>query len=162
MMLASGVSPVAEMRAAGIAVGLGTDGPAGSNNDLDLMEEMDLTAKLAKISKMDPLAMNAKAVVEMATIEGARAIHLEKEIGSLEPGKKADLILIDLDKPNAVPIYDIYAALAYALKGSDVRTVVIGGNVVMRDRKLLTINEDQVLAKALEYKISVAKSLDMK
>jgi len=162
MMLASGVSPVAEMRAAGIAVGLGTDGPAGSNNDLDLMEEMDLTAKLAKISKMDPLAMNAKAVVEMATIEGARALHLEKEIGSLEPGKKADLILIDLDKPNAVPIYDIYAALAYALKGSDVRTVVIGGKVVMRDRKLLTINEDQVLAKAREYKISVAKSLDMK
>jgi len=162
MMLASGVSPVAEMRAAGIAVGLGTDGPAGSNNDLDLMEEMDLTAKLAKISKMDPLAMNAKAVVEMATIEGARAVHLEKEIGSLEPGKKADLILIDLDKPNAVPIYDIYAALAYALKGSDVRTVVIGGKVVMRDRKLLTINEDQVLARAREYKISVAKSLDMK
>jgi 5-methylthioadenosine/S-adenosylhomocysteine deaminase len=162
MMLASGVSPVAEMRAAGIAVGLGTDGPAGSNNDLDLMEEMDLTAKLAKISKMDPLAMNAKAVVEMATIEGARAVHLEKEIGSLEPGKKADLILIDLDKPNAVPIFDIYAALAYALKGSDVRTVVIGGKVVMRDRNLLTINEDQVLAKAREYKISVAKSLDMK
>ena len=162
MMLASGVSPVAEMRAAGIAVGLGTDGPAGSNNDLDLMEEMDLTAKLAKISKMDPLAMNAKAVVEMATIEGARAVHLEKEIGSLEPGKKADLILIDLDKPNAVPIYDIYAALAYALKGSDVRTVVIGGKVVMRDRKLLTINEDEVLARAREYKISVAKSLDMK
>jgi 5-methylthioadenosine/S-adenosylhomocysteine deaminase len=162
MMLASGVSPVAEMRAAGIAVGLGTDGPAGSNNDLDLMEEMDLSAKLAKISKMDPLAMNAKAVVEMATIEGARAVHLEKEIGSLEPGKKADLILIDLDKPNAVPIFDIYAALAYALKGSDVRTVVIGGKVVMRDRRLLTINEDQVLAKAREYKISVAKSLDMK
>src|SRR5882672_2547250 len=161
MMLASGVSPVAEMRAAGIAVGLGTDGPAGSNNDLDLMEEMDLTAKLAKISKMDPLAMNAKAVVEMATIEGARAVHLEKEIGSLEPGKKADLILIDLDKPNAVPIYDIYAALAYALKGSDVRTVIIGGKVVMRDCKLLTINEDQVLAKAREYKTSVAKSLDM-
>src|SRR5882672_1946923 len=161
MMLASGVSPVAEMRAAGIAVGLGTDGPAGSNNDLDLMEEMDLTAKLAKISKMDPLAMNAKAVVEMATIEGARAVHLEKEIGSLEPGKKADLILIDLDKPNAVPIYDIYAALAYALKGSDVRTVIIGGKVVMRDRKLLTINEPEVLAKAREYKTSIAKSLDM-
>ena len=161
MMLASGVSPVAEMRAAGIAVGLGTDGPAGSNNDLDLMEEMDLTAKLAKISKMDPLAMNAKAVVEMATIEGARAVHLEKEIGSLEPGKKADLILIDLDKPNAVPIYDIYAALAYALKGSDVRTVIIGGKVVMRDRKLLTINKPEVLAKAREYKTSIAKSLDM-
>jgi len=162
MMLASGVSPVAEMRAAGVAVGLGTDGPAGSNNDLDLMEEMDLTAKLAKITKMDPLAMNAKAVVEMATIEGARAIHLEKEIGSLEPGKKADIILIALDRPNAVPMYDIYAALAYALKGSDVSTVIIGGKEVMRDHKLLTINEPEVLAKAREYKTTIAKSLDMK
>ena len=161
MMLASGVSPVAEMRAAGVAVGLGTDGPAGSNNDLDLMEEMDLTAKLAKITKMDPLAMDAKAVVEMATIDGARAIHLEKEIGSLEPGKKADLILIDLNEPNAVPMYDVYAALVYALKGSDVQTVIIGGKVVMRDRKLLTLNEPEILAKAREYKKSVAKSLDM-
>jgi 5-methylthioadenosine/S-adenosylhomocysteine deaminase len=97
----------------------------------------------------------------MATIEGARAVHLEKEIGSLEAGKKADIILIDLDKPNAVPIYDVYAALAYALKGSDVRTVIIGGKIVMRDRKLLTINEDQVLTKAREYKTTVAKSLEM-
>src|SRR6185437_3372954 len=101
MMIASGVAPVPEERAAGIAVGLGTDGPAGSNNDLDLMEEIDLAAKLAKISKMDPLALNAKAVVEMATIDGARALHMEKEIGSLEAGKKADLILISLDEPNA-------------------------------------------------------------
>ena len=162
MMLASGVSPVAEMRAAGVAVGLGTDGPAGSNNDLDLMEEMDLTAKLAKINKMDPLAMNAKAVVEMATIEGAHAVHLEKEIGSLEPGKKADIILIDLDRPNAVPMYDVYAALAYALKGSDVSTVIIGDKPVMRDRKLLTLNEPEILANAREYQQSVAKSLDMK
>ena len=90
MMIASGVSPVPEMRAAGVAVGLGTDGPAGSNNDLDLMEEIDLAAKLAKITKMNPLAPDAKAVVEMATIDGARAMHLEKEIGSLEVGKKAD------------------------------------------------------------------------
>jgi 5-methylthioadenosine/S-adenosylhomocysteine deaminase len=159
MMLASGVSPVAEMRAAGVAVGLGTDGPAGSNNDLDLMEEMDLAAKLAKITKMDPLALNAKAVVEMATIEGARALHMEKEIGSLESGKKADLIIISLDEPNAVPMYDVYAQLAYALKGSDVETVVIGGRVVMRDRKLLTVNEEQAMAKAREYKKSVAASL---
>ena len=107
MMLASGVSPVPEMRAAGVAVGLGTDGPAGSNNDLDLMEEMDLAAKLAKITKMDPLALNAKAVVEMATIDGAKALHMEKEIGSLEKGKKADLVLISLDEPNAVPMYDV-------------------------------------------------------
>src|SRR5271155_867270 len=100
MMLASRVASVPELRTAGVAVGLGTDGPAGSNNDLDLMEEIDLAAKLAKITKMSPLALNAPAVVEMATIEGARALHMEKEIGSLDVGKKADLILISLDKPN--------------------------------------------------------------
>jgi 5-methylthioadenosine/S-adenosylhomocysteine deaminase len=161
MMLASGVAPVAAMRTAGVAVGLGTDGPAGSNNDLDLMEEMDLAAKLAKITKMDPLALNAKAVVEMATIEGARALHMEKEIGSLEAGKKADFILISLDEPNAVPMYDLYAQLAYALKGSDVETVVIGGRVVMRDRKLLTVKEEEVMAKAREYKKTVAASLGL-
>jgi 5-methylthioadenosine/S-adenosylhomocysteine deaminase len=159
MMLASGVAPVVEERAAGIAVGLGTDGPAGSNNDLDLMEEMDLAAKLQKITKMDPRALGAKSVVEMATIEGARALHMEKEIGSLEVGKKADIILISLEEPNAVPMYDIYAQLAYALKGSDVETVVIGGRIVMRDKKLLTLNEPEILAKGREYGAKVAASL---
>src|SRR3984893_13049614 len=161
MMIASGVSPVAEMRAAGIPVGLGTDGPAGSNNDLDLMEEIDLAAKLAKITKMDPLALNAKAVVEMATIDGARALHMEKEIGSLEAGKKADVILISLDEPNAVPMYDIYAQVAYALKGSDVETVLISGRIVMSNRKLLTVNEEEAMAKAREYKKTIAASLGM-
>ena len=159
MMLASGVAPVIEERAAGVAVGLGTDGPAGSNNDLNLMEEMDLAAKLQKITKVDPRALGAKAVVEMATIEGARALHMEKEIGSLETGKKADLILIGLDAPNAVPMYDVYAQLAYALKGSDVETVIIGGRLVMRDRKLLTVDEPSVIAKAKEFKGKVEASL---
>jgi 5-methylthioadenosine/S-adenosylhomocysteine deaminase len=161
MMIASGVSPVPEMRAEGIAVGLGTDGPAGSNNDLDLMEEIDLAAKLAKITKMSPLALNAKAVVEMATIDGARALHMEKEIGSLEPGKKADFVVISLDKPNAVPMYDVYAQVAYALKASDVETVVIGGRTVMRDRKLLTVDEEATVRKAREYRKSVAVSLGL-
>ncbi len=161
MMLASGVSPVPEMRVAGVAVGLGTDGPAGSNNDLDIMEEMDLAAKLAKITKGDPLALNAKATVEMATIDGARALHMEKEIGSLEAGKKADLVLLDLDKPNAVPMYEVYAQIAYALKGSDVSTVIIGGKPVMRDRKLLTVNEAEAIAKAQDYKKKIAASLGM-
>ncbi len=161
MMIASGVAPVPEMRSAGIAVGLGTDGPAGSNNDLDLMEEIDLAAKLAKITKMDPLALNARAVVEMATIDGARALHMEKEIGSLEAGKKADLILIGLDEPNAVPMYDIYAQIAYSLKGSDVETVMIAGRIVMRERKLLTIDEPRVLEKAREYRKSISASLGM-
>jgi 5-methylthioadenosine/S-adenosylhomocysteine deaminase len=159
MMLASGVAPVIEERAAGIAVGLGTDGPAGSNNDLDLMEEMDLAAKLQKITKVDPRALGAKAVVEMATIEGAKAVHLEKEIGSLEAGKKADIILIGLDTPNAVPMYDVYSQLAYALKASEVETVIIGGRVVMRDRKLQTIKEEEVLAKAREYGKRIEASL---
>jgi 5-methylthioadenosine/S-adenosylhomocysteine deaminase len=159
MMLASGVSPVPELRAAGVAVGLGTDGPAGSNNDLDLMEEMDLAAKLQKITKMNPLALGAKAVVEMATIDGAKALHMEKEIGSLEAGKKADVIVISLNEPNAVPMYDVYAQLAYALKGNDVETVVIGGRVVMREHQLLTVKEDEAIAKAREYQKKVAESL---
>jgi 5-methylthioadenosine/S-adenosylhomocysteine deaminase len=161
MMIASGVAPVPEMRASGIAVGLGTDGPAGSNNDLDLMEEIDLAAKLAKITRMNPLALNAPAVVAMATIDGARALHMEKEIGSLETGKKADLIVIDLNEPNAVPMYDVYAQIAYSLKASDVETVMIGGQVVMRDRKLLTVDEPAAMAKAREYRKSVAASLGM-
>ena len=159
MMLASGVSPVPELRAAGVAVGLGTDGPAGSNNDLDLMEEMDLAAKLQKITKMNPLALGAKPVVEMATIDGAKALHMEKEIGSLEAGKKADVIVISLNEPNAVPMYDVYAQLAYALKGNDVETVVIGGRVVMREHQLLTVKEDEAIAKAREYQKKVAASL---
>jgi len=125
------------------------------------MEEIDLAAKLAKISKMSPLALNALAVVEMATIDGARALHMEKEIGSLEKGKKADLILISLDEPNAVPMYDVYAQIAYALKGSDVETVIIGGRLVMHDHKLLTVNEPEAIAKAREYQKSVAASLGM-
>jgi 5-methylthioadenosine/S-adenosylhomocysteine deaminase len=161
MMIASGVSPVPEMRAAGLAVVLGTDGPAGGNNDLDLMEEIDLAAKLAKISKMNPLALGAKDVVAMATIDGARALHMEKEIGSLEAGKKADLALISLNEPNAVPMYDIYAQIAYSLKRSDVEDVVIGGRVVMRDRNLLTVDEPAVIEKARQYGAAVKKSLGM-
>jgi 5-methylthioadenosine/S-adenosylhomocysteine deaminase len=161
MMLASGVSPVPDMRTAGVAVGLGTDGPAGSNNDLDLMEEIDLAAKLAKITRMDPRALSAKDVVAMATIDGARALHMEKEIGSLETGKKADVVLISLDEPNAVPMYDIYSQIAYSLKASDVETLIIGGRVVMRDRKLLTVDEPAVIDKAREYGASVKKSLGM-
>jgi 5-methylthioadenosine/S-adenosylhomocysteine deaminase len=159
MMLASGVAPVTEMRAAGVNVGLGTDGVAGSNNDMDLMEEMDLAAKLAKITKMDPRALNAETALEMATIGGAKALHMEKEIGSLEKGKKADLVVIGLDEPNAVPMYDVYSQVVYALKGSDVETVVIGGRMVMRDKKLLTINETEAIAKAREYGKRVADSL---
>ena len=159
MMLASGVAPVVEERAAGMRVGLGADSPAGSNNDLNLMEEMDLAAKLQKVTKMDPQALGAKGALEMATIEGARALHMEMEIGSLEPGKKADMIVLTLDVPNAVPMYDVYSQIVYALKASEVKTVIIGGRTVLTGGKVLTVDEARVVEKAREYGKKIADSL---
>jgi len=159
MMLASGVAPVVDQRAAGMRVGLGTDGPAGSNNDLDMMEEMDLAAKLQKTYRVDPRALGAKGALEMATIEGARALHMEKEIGSLETGKKADFVVLNLNLPNAVPMFDVYSQIVYALKASEVETVVVGGKTVMKDGKVLTVDEAKAIAKAGEYGKQVASSL---
>jgi 5-methylthioadenosine/S-adenosylhomocysteine deaminase len=159
MMLASGVAPVVDQRAAGMRVGLGTDGPAGSNNDLDMMEEMDLAAKLQKTYRVDPRALGAKGAMEMATIEGARALHMEKQIGSLETGKKADFVILTLDVPNAVPMYDVYSQIVYALKASEVQTVVVAGKTLLKDGKLLTIDEPAAIAKAKEYGQKVAASL---
>lgn len=159
MMLASGVAPVVDQRAAGMRVGLGTDGPAGSNNDLNMMEEMDLAAKLQKSYRVDPRALGAKGALEMATIEGARALHMEKEIGSIETGKKADFVVLTLDVPNAVPIYDVYSQIVYALKASEVQTVVVGGKPLLRDGKLLTVDEAAAIVKAREYGARIAASL---
>jgi 5-methylthioadenosine/S-adenosylhomocysteine deaminase len=159
MMLASGVAPVVDQRAAGMRVGLGTDGPAGSNNDLNMMEEMDLAAKLQKTYRVDPRALGAQGALEMATIEGARALHMEKEIGSLEPGKKADFVILSLDAPNAVPMYDVYSQIVYALKASDIETVVVGGKPLLRGGKLLTVDEHQAIVKAREYGKKVESSL---
>jgi 5-methylthioadenosine/S-adenosylhomocysteine deaminase len=158
MKTAAGVMPVLEMREAGIAVGLATDG-AASDNDQDLFEEMDLATKLQKISRMDPRALPAEQVVEMATIEGARAIHLEKQIGSLEPGKKADLIIVDVNAPHATPMYSVYSEIVFALKANDVRTVVIAGRVIMEEQKMLTLNEEEILKKANEYQKKILASL---
>jgi 5-methylthioadenosine/S-adenosylhomocysteine deaminase len=159
MMLASGVAPVVDQRAAGMRLGLGTDGPSGSNNDLDMMEEMDLAAKLQKTYRVDPRALGAKGALEMATIEGARALHMEREIGSLETGKKADFVILNLDVPNAVPMFDVYSQIVYALKASEVETVVVGGKPVMKGGKVLTVDEGQAIAKAVEYGKQVAASL---
>jgi 5-methylthioadenosine/S-adenosylhomocysteine deaminase len=158
MKTAAGVMPVPEMLAAGEPIGVATDG-AASNNNQDLFEEMDLAAKLQKVTRMEPRALPAKQVVEMATINGARALHMGKMIGSLEPGKKADLILVDTEAPHAVPMYDVYSEIVYALKASDVRTVVIAGKIVMKDRQMLTLDEKEILAKAQEYKAKIAASL---
>jgi 5-methylthioadenosine/S-adenosylhomocysteine deaminase len=156
--LASGVAPVPRMRRAGVRLGLGTDGPA-SNNDLDLFEEIDLALKLHKITTGDPAALTARDGVEMATLGGARALHLEKEIGSLEPGKRADLIVLATDAPSAQPMYDVYSHLAYALKGTDVVTTVVEGQVLMEDRRLLTLDTAAIAARAREYRARIAAAL---
>ena len=162
MKLASGAAPVVELLKRGIAVGLGPDGPAGSNNDFDLLEEADLAAKLQKLVRNDPEALPAKQAFEMATIGGARALGLDKEIGSVETGKRADLITIDLDVPNAVPMYDVYSQLVYALKGGNVQDVVVNGREVVRDRRCLTLDRQAVMAKAREYGLQVSKSVQQK
>jgi 5-methylthioadenosine/S-adenosylhomocysteine deaminase len=159
MMLASGVAPLQALLSGGVRLGLGTDGPAGSNNDLDMMEEMDLAAKLQKITRMDPQALSAKQAVEMATIGGARALHMENEIGSLEVGKKADLIVISLDEANAVPLYDVYSQIVYALKASDVQDTIVGGRIVMQNGRVLTLDETAIIAKARELGTQVKQSL---
>jgi len=155
MKLAAGVMPVVEMLAAGNRVGLATDG-AASNNSQDIFDEMDLAAKLQKIARMDPRVLPAKQALEMATIGGARALHLENRIGSLEDGKRADLILVDTNGPHATPMYNVYSQLVYALKGSDVKTVVIDGKLVMEDRRMLTLNEEEILEKAHAYQRRVS------
>src|SRR5437762_6006019 len=136
MKLASGVAPIVRMRALGIAVGLGPDGPAGSNNDLNMFEEMDLAAKLQKAITQDPQSLPAAAAFEMATMGGARALGMEKEIGSLEQGKRADMIVVRLDQPHAVPMYEPVSPMGYALKASDVRDVMVHGKQLVRDRQL--------------------------
>jgi len=162
MKLASGTSPVVDLISAGVPEGLGTDG-AASNNDLDMFEEMDLAAKQQKLARMDPRALPAEQVVAMATINGARALHMEKEIGSLEAGKKADVILIRTDAPHDTPQYamkdSVYSELVFALKASDVDSVIIGGRLVMEHRRMLTLDEPAILAHARDYAKKVSASL---
>ena len=161
MKLAAGVAPVPAMIKAGVAVGLGTDG-AASNNDVDMWEEIDTAAKLHKLNSKDPTALNAREALEMATIRGARAIHQEKEIGSLESGKRADLILVDMTAVHQTPLYNVYSQLVYATKASDVQTVMINGRLVMENRRVLTIDQRAVLAKANQYRDQIRKSISMK
>jgi 5-methylthioadenosine/S-adenosylhomocysteine deaminase len=159
MKLASGAAPAGRMLALGIHVGLGTDGVAGANNALDMFLEMDLAAKLQKVIAMDPRALPATTALEMATIGGARVLGMEREIGSLEPGKRADMILVRLDRPNAVPLYDAISQMVYALKAGDVRDVMVNGKPVVSDGRILTLDEGAVLEKAEEYRAKIAASL---
>jgi 5-methylthioadenosine/S-adenosylhomocysteine deaminase len=152
---ASGVAPVPALLAAGVAVGLGTDGSA-SNNDLSLWEEMDTAAKLAKVTSGDPKVLPARTALAMATRLGAGAVGLQKEIGSLEVGKRADLILVRTDSLHQIPNYDPYSLLVYATKACDVDTVVIDGELVMAAGRVLTMNESAVRERVAAYQTRIA------
>jgi 5-methylthioadenosine/S-adenosylhomocysteine deaminase len=158
MKLASGVMPVVDLLTAGVPVGLATDS-AASNNNQDLFQEINVAAKLQKVTRMDPRALPARQVVEMATIGGARALHLDKQIGSLEVGKQADVVLIGTGATHSTPMYNVYSQLVYALNAHDVLTVVIAGKIVMEVRVMMTMDKPAILAKAHEYQRKVAASL---
>ena len=144
MKLAAGVAPVPLMLEKGIAVGLGTDGSA-SNNDLDLFQEMDLSAKVHKATLLDPTVMSAETVLKMATIEGARVLGMDRLIGSVEVGKQADIIILDMNQPHLTPLYNPYSQIVYAARGGDVKTSIIDGKPVMENRRLLTMDLPAVM-----------------
>ena len=159
MKLASGAAPVSAERKAGIAVGLGTDGVAGSNNDLDMWEAMDFAGKLAKVSSMDPTALPAKDLLRMATLEGARAMKMDDRIGSLEAGKRADLVAVDLGKARTSPVWDLYSTLVYAVKESDVTLTMVDGRVLWDGVRVRTLDEAKVVRDAEAWRKKVAASL---
>jgi 5-methylthioadenosine/S-adenosylhomocysteine deaminase len=147
MKLASGTAPVPGYLAAGVAIGLGTDG-AASNNDLDMFDAMRTASLLHKLQTGDPRAVGARTALEMATIGGARALGMGDQLGSLEPGKRADVIVDAMDAARQTPMYDPISHLVYTTRGDDVRTTIVHGRVLMRNRKVLTLNEASVLAEA--------------
>lgn len=147
LKLSSGIAPIPEMLKAGVKVSLGTDG-AASNNDLNIIGEMSTVAKVHKAISKNPTVLDAKTVLLMATRWGAEAIGMGNLIGSLEQGKNADMILIDIKKPNLVPIYNIYSHIVYSLSPSDIDTVIINGKVIMENRCVITIDEEETINKA--------------
>jgi 5-methylthioadenosine/S-adenosylhomocysteine deaminase len=154
MKLASGVAPLSKYAAAGVPLGLGTDG-AASNNDLDMFEAMRQTALLAKLATRDPTAVPAAAALAMATIGGARALGMEQQIGSLEPGKRADLISVSMSAARQTPLYDPISHLVYVTRGDDVRTTIVNGRILMLNRHLLTLDRTSVLNDAIAESVRV-------
>ncbi|MBW2609697.1 MAG: amidohydrolase [Deltaproteobacteria bacterium] len=144
MKLSSGVARVSEMVKMGLTVGIGTDGCA-SNNNLDLFQEMDTAAKLGKVFTVDPVDMDARTVLRMATSRGAKIMGLEKETGSIEKGKKADIIVVDMDRPHLVPLYDPISTLVYSASGADVKDVIVNGRILMKDRIFLTLDQEEIM-----------------
>jgi len=137
----------ADMLAAGVNVALGTDG-AATNNDLDMWGEMQTAALLQKGLLFDSTALPASQALQMATVNGARALGLGDKIGSLEPGKRADIILVDFDRPHLTPLFDLYSHLVYAVNKADVQTVIINGQMVMQNRQVLTLDETAIKTEA--------------
>ena len=147
LKLASGVAKVRELLDLGISVGLGTDG-AASNNSLDMFETMKMASLLQKLRYRDPTALPSQTALKLATVHGAEALGLEKMVGSLEVGKKADIILVNMKRANLIPLHDLSANLVYSAHGSDVDTAIVNGRIIMANRKVQTVNEDEVLKKA--------------
>jgi 5-methylthioadenosine/S-adenosylhomocysteine deaminase len=158
LKLAAGIAPVPTMLQANLAIGLGTDG-AASNNDLSMFEEMDTAAKIHKTNGQNPQLVSAREALAMATIGGARAINLDKEIGSLEIGKLADIVVVDLGSTHQQPVYNLYSTLVYATKSDDVETTIVNGRVVMRQGRVLTINAPVVQQKVAQYQRQILQSL---
>jgi 5-methylthioadenosine/S-adenosylhomocysteine deaminase len=159
MKLASGVAPVPAMSDKGLLVGLGTDGCA-SNNDLDMLGEIDTAAKLHKVHTLDPTVLDASTVVRMATIDGAKALGLDHLIGSLEEGKQADLIVLDFNQPHLTPCFHLFSHLVYAARGGDVRHVMINGCWVVKDRCLTTMDLEDVLSEARKIKLTISAGFE--
>ena len=159
MKLASGVAPVPAYLAAGVPLGLGTDG-AASNNDLDMFEAMRLASLLQKVHTGDPRVVSALQALDMATIGGARALGMDRTIGSLEPSKRADLIAVSMASARQTPMYDPISHLVYTTRGDDVRTTIVNGKVLMRDRKMATLNEPAILAEARDWAVKVRAAVN--
>jgi 5-methylthioadenosine/S-adenosylhomocysteine deaminase len=159
MKLASGMAPVTDLLARGVPVGLGTDGCA-SNNNLDMLSELDTAAKLAKVRELNPTALPAREALGLATRQGASVLGLEDEVGRLVPNLKADLVVIDLDQPHLTPIYDPFSHLVYAATGADIQTVVVEGRILVEDRQLLCFDLEETLARARELAGKVKKNFE--
>jgi 5-methylthioadenosine/S-adenosylhomocysteine deaminase len=158
MKLASGAAPVSKMIGAGIPVGLGTDGCA-SNNNLDMFGEMDSAAKLEKVERMDPTLMPARTVLRMATCQGAKVLGMEAQVGRLQKGMKADVIVLNLNKPHLTPLYNAYSQIVYSASGADVETVIINGRIVMKNRRILTFDEQEAMRRVSAIADRVKRSL---
>jgi 5-methylthioadenosine/S-adenosylhomocysteine deaminase len=159
MKIASGISPVVKMLQAGVRVGLGTDG-AASNNDLDMWEEMRLAALLQKVDRMDPTVMSASTVLRMATSGGALAIGLDETTGSIEVGKRADVIQVAFDDVHHVPTYDVISHLVYVTDEQDVASVIVDGKILMREHEMLTIDTERVRTEANALATEIKAALD--